>query len=151
MTTTKITNVYRRFLNKISDYNFSLLNSEKEVIENSLLQLYLGASPHFIQCKKDLTINFEDTDLIPEGEEVFINSKLTALEEEILSKLMLIEYLKPIMIRNEIVEQVLGDADFNLYSQANHLNQLQSLYGAMKKEVNADIVKYSYLRTGAYD
>lgn len=151
MTTTKITNVYRRFLNKISDYNFSLLNNEKEVIENSLLQLYLGAYPHFIQCKKDLTINFEDIDLILEGEEIFINSKLTALEEEILSKLMLIEYLKPIMIRNEVVEQILGDADFNLYSQANHLNQLQSLYGAMKKEVNADIVKYSYLRTGAYD
>lgn len=148
MANTDITSVYRRFLSKISDYNFSLMNSDASAIENNLLDLYLSSVPHFIQCKKDLDVNISETEII---KVVTIKSEITPLEQEIISKLMLIEYLKPVMIRNEVLEQVLGDVDFNLYSQANHLNQLQSLYGAMKKEVNADIIKYSYLGTGAYD
>lgn len=148
---TEISSVYRRFLNKISDYNFSLINNEKEVIEDNLLQLYISATPKFPQCRKDLGINYINVDGVPVDGSIIINSNLTSLEQEIISKLMLIEYLRPVIIKNEVIEQVLGDADFNLYSQANHLNQLQSLYNTMKKEVNSDISKYSFLRNGIYD
>lgn len=148
---TEISSVYRRFLNKISDYNFSLINNEKEVIEDNLLQLYISAIPKFPQCRKDLGISYINVDGVPVDGSIIINSNLTSLEQEIISKLMLIEYLRPVIIKNEVIEQVLGDADFNLYSQANHLNQLQSLYNTMKKEVNSDISKYSFLRNGIYD
>lgn len=148
---TEISSVYRRFLNKISDYNFSLINNEKEVIEDNLLQLYISATPKFPQCRKDLGISYINVDDVPVDRSIIINSNLTSLEQEIISKLMLIEYLRPVIIKNEVIEQVLGDADFNLYSQANHLNQLQSLYNTMKKEVNSDISKYSFLRNGIYD
>lgn len=148
---TEISSVYRRFLNKISDYNFSLINNEKEVIEDNLLQLYISATPKFPQCRKDLGISYINVDGVPVDRSIIINSNLTSLEQEIISKLMLIEYLRPVIIKNEVIEQVLGDADFNLYSQANHLNQLQSLYNTMKKEVNSDISKYSFLRNGIYD
>lgn len=148
---TEISSVYRRFLNKISDYNFSLINNEKEVIEDNLLQLYISATPKFPQCRKDLGISYINVDGVPVDGSIIINSNLTSLEQEIISKLMLIEYLRPVIIKNEVIEQVLGDADFNLYSQANHLNQLQSLYNTMKKEVNSDISKYSFLRNGIYD
>lgn len=151
MSNTVITSVYRRFLNKISDYNFSLINNEKEVIEDNLLQLYMSATPRFPQCRKDLGTNYLDIGDVPFGEYITIKSNLTSLEQEIISKLMLIEYLRPVIIKNEVIEQVLGDSDFNLYSQANHLNQLQSLYNTMKKEVNSDISKYSFLRDGIYD
>lgn len=151
MSNTVITSVYRRFLNKISDYNFSLVNNEKEVIEDNLLQLYMSATPKFPQCRKDLGTNYLDIGDVPSGEYITIKSNLTSLEQEIISKLMLIEYLRPVIIKNEVIEQVLGDSDFNLYSQANHLNQLQSLYNTMKKEVNSDISKYSFLRDGIYD
>ena len=151
MSNTVITSVYRRFLNKISDYNFSLINNEKEVIEDNLLQLYMSATPRFPQCRKDLGTNYINIEDIPSGEYITIKSNLTSLEQEIISKLMLIEYLRPVIIKNEVIEQVLGDSDFNLYSQANHLNQLQSLYNTMKKEVNSDISKYSFLRDGIYD
>lgn len=151
MSNTVITSVYRRFLNKISDYNFSLINNEKEVIEDNLLQLYMSATPRFPQCRKDLGTNYLNIEDVPSGEYITIKSNLTSLEQEIISKLMLIEYLRPVIIKNEVIEQVLGDSDFNLYSQANHLNQLQSLYNTMKKEVNSDISKYSFLRDGIYD
>lgn len=151
MANTVITSVYRRFLNKISDYNFSLINNDKEVIEDNLLQLYMSATPNFPQCRKDLGTNYTDISNLPSGENIIVNSELTILEQEIISKLMLIEYLRPVIIKNEVIEQVLGDSDFNLYSQANHLNQLQSLYDTIKKEVNADVSKYSYLRNGIYD
>ena len=151
MSNTVITSVYRRFLNKISDYNFSLINNEKEVIEDNLLQLYMSATPRFPQCRKDLGTNYTNIEDIPSGEYITIKSNLTSLEQEIISKLMLIEYLRPVIIKNEVIEQVLGDSDFNLYSQANHLNQLQSLYNTMKKEVNSDISKYSFLKDGIYD
>ena len=151
MSNTVITSVYRRFLNKISDYNFSLINNEKEVIEDNLLQLYMSATPRFPQCRKDLGTNYINIEDTPSGEYITIKSNLTSLEQEIISKLMLIEYLRPVIIKNEVIEQVLGDSDFNLYSQANHLNQLQSLYNTMKKEVNSDISKYSFLRDGIYD
>lgn len=129
----------------------SLSNNDRSVIENNLIQLYLSATTHFLTCKKDLTLNYSSLDSKPEGEDILIQSDLTPLEEEIIAGLMLVEYIKPIMLRNEVLEQVLGDVDFNLYSQANHLNQLQSLYGVLRKEVNANMNKYSYVRNGIYD
>lgn len=64
---------------------------------------------------------------------------------------MLVEYMRPIIIRNETLEQALSDVDFVIYSQANHINQLQSLFENLKREANSDMVEYSYLETGAYD
>ena len=88
---------------------------------------------------------------LPLDEYIFINGDLNGREIEILTKLMLVEYMRPIIIRNETLEQALSDVDFVIYSQANHINQLQSLFERMKKEANSDMVEYSYLETGAYD
>ena len=148
---TNIEKVYNRFLTKISDYKYSLTYSSKDEIESSLLDLYISASTHFIQCKKDLSTNYESMDLVPVNEYVFINGDLNNREVEILTKLMLVEYMRPIIIRNETLEQALSDVDFVIYSQANHINQLQSLFDNMKKEANSDMIEYSYMETGAYD
>ena len=148
---TNIEKVYNRFLNKISDYKYSLTFSSKEEIESSLLDLYLSASTHFIQCRKDLSTNYDSVESLPLDEYIFINGDLNGREIEILTKLMLVECMRPIIIRNETLEQALSDVDFVIYSQANHINQLQSLFENLKREANSDMVEYSYLETGAYD
>lgn len=144
---TNITKVYASFLRKMSDYKFSIDNNgdNKEYIEETLYGYFLSARSQFYQCSKNLSTNRDDSEQYISANEISISSSLTDYEIEILSLLMVIEYFKPIIIRNETLEQALGDSDFNIYSQANHINQLKDLYKELKRETNVKIGRYTYL------
>lgn len=143
MSTTNITRVYASFLQKISDYKFV---GDAEYIEETLFGYYTSASADFVQCQKDLSTNYYDTpNETPKV--VVIKADLTQLEVEILAMLMIVEYFKQIMIRNETLEQSLSDADFKILSQANHINQLKDLSKEIKRETSVKIAKYTYAGT----
>lgn len=136
---TKITRVYNSFLQKISDYKFL---DDKEYVESILYGYYVTASAEFIQCPKDLSTNADEEDILPDV--VLIKSDLNNLEVEILAMLMIVEYFKQIMIRNETLEQALSDSDFKILSQANQINQLKDFYKEIKRETAVKVTKYTF-------
>lgn len=140
---TNITIIFSRFLQKLSDYKFIVDAQDADsvaYVEEIMSDYLTTARARFVQCSKDLTV----TNL---ADGIFINAQLSDLEIEILSLLMLVEYFKQIMIRNETLEQAVGDADFAIYSQANHINQLKDMYKELKREVNTEIGRYTYIGT----
>ena len=148
---TQITKVYSSFLRKLSDYNFSVINEQdREYTEETLYGYYISARAEFVQCRKNLSTNRDSSELYIEAEKIFIEDSISDKEIEILSILMLVEYFKPIMIRNETLEQALGDSDFNIYSQANHINQLKDLYRELKREANVKAGLYTFV-SDVYD
>lgn len=148
---TRIDKIYASFLRKLSDYKFSISDEEsREYIEETLYGYYSSARADFFQCQKDLSTNRDDSNDYIEATNIFVNSKLSEQEIEIISTLMLVEYFKPIIIRNETLEQALGDSDFNIYSQANHINQLKDMYRELKREANVKVGRYTFV-SDVYD
>lgn len=148
---TQITKVYASFLRKLSDYKFSVNNEDdREYIEETIYGYYISARAEFVQCRKNLSTNRDDSDVYIPASDISIKDTLNDKEVEILSMLMLVDYFKPIIIRNETLEQALGDSDFNIYSQANHINQLKDLYREIKRETNVKVGLYTFV-SDVYD
>lgn len=123
------------FLSKISDYSF--LNLTTEQLEGQLEQLMKSAISRFRFCKSDLTKR--DATLKQ------FNVTLTDTEQEVIVALMIVEYLKPKIVTSEILKQSLSSRDYSMYSQANHLKELTSLYQVMKAEADKMITEYTFL------
>ena len=68
----------------------------------------------------------------------------TDLEIEILSLLMVLEYLNPKIIATENMNQFLTTKEYKIYSQANHLSKMLELKNQIKSEVNHLMSQYSY-------
>lgn len=137
---TNITRVYSSFLQKISDYKFL---DDKDYVESVLFGYYRTASAEFVQCPKDLSTDADGEKTLPKV--VNINADLTNLEIEIIAMLMIVEYFKQIMIRNETLEQALSDSDFKILSQANQINQLKDFYKEIKRETAVKVTKYTFV------
>ncbi|WEG18505.1 hypothetical protein PQ478_08485 [Alkalihalophilus pseudofirmus] len=131
---TRFQEVYSRFLQKIQTWSFVDVSDEQ--MEDELEGWLMSAIPHFLFCRKDLYSN--DTVLKQ------FNEKLDGLEIEILSILMLIEYLSPKLNTDELVQQSMSSKDYKLYSQANHIREIRELRDNYKNEVESLVSKYSY-------
>jgi hypothetical protein len=137
---TNLSEIYDIFLSKISDYN--LVNLLPEEVEEELLGYFKSARTKFYKCKKDkdgndrLKLSDDDTE---------VTGDLTYYEMEILVKLMLVEYMTPILLSSEVLKQGLSDKDFKIYSQANQLRELNLLYRLLQKEANKMITEYTYM------
>lgn len=135
--------IYGRFMPKITDYNFG--NYEQSDLELILEALMLSAIPKFRIFKKILVDR--DSTL-----KVF-NQNLGDEAEEIVASLMVIEWLKPQTYNLELLKQSMGNKDFQITSQANHLKSLTELYKITKKEINQSMGLLSYeigLENGLY-
>lgn len=139
---TEISNLYGNFSSKISDYDLIMKKATKEEIEEELFDFFKSARAKFYKCKKSLNIvNNEDGVLIFEDD-------LTWFEIEILTTLMIVEYLKPKVLSGEVMRPALSDKDFEIYSQANHLRELNLLYRMFRAESVKMITEYTYLSLG---
>lgn len=137
MSETKISEIYESFLSKISDYSFLSLTEEE--LEQDLFGYFKTARTKFHRCKNNLDVI--DNEL---GEKIF-TVELKPFEIEVLSHLMLVEYLKPQVLSSEALKQSLSDKDFKIYSQANQIRELRLLYNTMKSESNKLITEYTFL------
>ena len=135
---TDITKVYSRFLQKISDYK---LLDDASYIESLLFGFYQSATSNFFQCEKELSTNADE---VEKGEAVLIDGDLNNQEIEIISMLMVVEYLRPAIVSDETIRQALSDSDFKASSQANHINQLKDLHKTLRKEVSVRINQYTF-------
>ena len=128
--------IFERFLIKIRDYDLQSLS--QPLIEGQMLRFMKSAIPNFLYSKNDL----EDRD---DTLQVF-NFDLNTLEQEILSKLMVAEWISPEILRHENLKQNLGNRDYQIFSPANHLEKLIELRKEIRSEVN-DVLNFYYYDT----
>jgi hypothetical protein len=69
---------------------------------------------------------------------------LTELEQEIVTNMMVLEWLKPKVNHMDLLEYRLGSKDFQMFSPANFLKELRELKKDIESEIDFLIVKYSY-------
>jgi hypothetical protein len=131
---TPFTDVYDFFLAKITDYDF-IAFTESE-IEDEFERYLRSAVPKFFSAgSQRLTRNYTTKEF---------NLDLTDLEKEIISTLMLVEYLNPKIIATENMKQFLASREYKIYSQANHLAKMIELKNQIRAEVNHLMTNYSY-------
>lgn len=121
-------------LGKISDYSF--INLTVEELEDVLEPFLLTSCVKFKKCLTDLS----DRDMINKQ----FNQDLSDEEEEILSSLMIIEYLSPKIITSDLLQQSLSSKDYKIYSQANHIKEIKEIRKMYKEEANGSMMSYSY-------
>lgn len=145
--------VYDYFLSNISDYTF--LNKSNFEIEEDLFTYFKKARSRFYKCRNRLDLLEDDN-----GEQYFgyknsnneiVNTQITDYEINVLAHLMLVEYMRPIIASTEVLKQSLSDKDFRIYSQANQLRELNSLYRQFNRESKKMITEYSYMGMTDYD
>lgn len=146
---TKMDDIFREFLVNVDDYSLTLGNGRDEAnLSEEIFGHYKYARREFDKCKKDLGTNYPSYYDIPEGEEMLVNDDLSYQEIGIIVKLMLVSYLRPIINSEKVLRQAMTDKDYNLTSQANHLNQLSIWYRRLQSEADRAMTKYTYRRLG---
>lgn len=126
--------IYKRFLNKITSYKILEL-SESDVHE-MLLQWLSAAIPKFRRCKTDLSQR--------DDELLIFNNDLLENEIEILSLLMVNEWLEPQINSELYVSQFYGGKEEKFYAQANQLDKLLSLKKSNHLEVQKLMRDFAY-------
>ena len=112
---TPYTQIYKAFLNKITDRDRAALSDIE--LEDDMEGLLMASLPYFRFPKKDLTFD--------ENEKVFLED-LSNHEIQILAVLMKREWYKRFIADSDVLLQKYGDTDFEFKSQANHLKALIS-------------------------
>lgn len=143
---TYLSEIYDSFLSSISDY--TLLESSPREIEDELFTYFKKARRKFRKCKQKLDLTGDEDNqyfgyVDEEGNQVDV--ELTGLEIDILTHLMLVEYMKPQLIATEVMKQSLSDKDFKIYSQANQLRELNLLYRLLQREAKTMMTEYTYV------
>ncbi len=131
---TPFSNIFDRFLTKITDHSYSNL-TELE-LEDILVKFLKTSSIKFGKCKKDLSDRDDDLKQF--------NENLSEIEEEIISIGMVVEYLNGHLVNLELLKQAMGSKDFKMYSQAEHLKELRNLRLQFKSEFDDLIIQYTY-------
>lgn len=121
------------FLNKITDD--LLLTMPDEYLEKTIDSFRVSASIKFKQCPSLLNRD----DALRQ-----YNSTLTDEEVEILSNLMVLEWLKQRINSIELLKQNMSTKDYKTFSNANLLDSLIRLRKETLAEVDRLIVAYTY-------
>ena len=114
---TSFTDIYRRFLRKVEDWGVVELSNEDAA--DIMFDYLLSAMAKFTKCRKDL----DDFDQLS----MSFNFKLTNREIEILSALMVVEWLTPFINSTQNTRQYFGSKEEKFFSQKNFLEGLENL------------------------
>lgn len=128
---TPFSEVFNVFLSKITDYGILTLN-EDEI--NEEFNLIMKKALAKFKTKKDLKPNYEL------GE---FNRELDEMEILIISLAMVSEWLQPKIYSITMLKQQLSMKDFQQFSNANMLAQLQELKKITDKDFHYWMQQYS--------
>lgn len=132
---TLYTDVYTKFLFKVKAYELTSLSSADR--ENMLLFYLDSACSKFYKlCKTNLKTRDNST--------LAFTEDLEDDEIDILSELMITEWLTPQMYSDELLESRLNMKDFNEYSPAKLIEQIRNVYTMSKKNSKRMMIDYSY-------
>lgn len=130
----------KAFLSKISEFELLELDVDDST---EIVDVYMKRAIAAFKknCKYDLTSVADDeqrlfdVDVKEEDEDELI---------EIISEGMVVQWLKPYVYKQELLENVLNTRDFTLYSPAELLLRVGNAYAKAQKDYTQMIREYSY-------
>lgn len=128
------------FLSKITEFEFVAIPTEdSEKIVDGYLKRAVNAFRK--NCQYDLTSAAND-----ETREFDVDAPEEDIGEivDIVSEGMVVQWLKPYVYRQELLENALNTRDFTTYSPAELLKQVRSAYTGVQKDYTQMIREYSY-------
>ena len=126
--------IYDLFLQKINDQEF--LSLPDEDIEQFCFKYLKTSITKFKKCNQDLK-DRDDTLLQ-------FNVDLLDEEKEILSIIMIEQWISPQIYNIMNLKQFMGDREFKYYSQANHLDKLMMLKDTLQSDSEREVTNYTY-------
>lgn len=137
---TPYTTVYSRFLGKIRDYPLlEEMERDQDFVKRILHDYLLGAIANFTYATPERLGRDDELEQF--------NGSLNTIEIEILAKLMVVEYLSPIVISSDKIEFNLPSKDFNTYSPANLIKQVAEIQDRERSQA-IDMMVENYYRSG---
>ena len=128
------------FLSKISEYDFISLPEEDR---NAIVDGYMkrAVKKKKKNCKYDLSSNADD-----ESREFAVDIPETDADEliDIISEGMVVQWLKPYVYKQELLENTLNTRDFTTYSPAELLHRVGEAYKKAQRDYTQAIREYSY-------
>lgn len=130
----------KAFLSKISEFDLLELDVDDST---EIVDVYMKRAIAAFKknCKYDLTTTADDEsrsfglDVNQEDKDELI---------EIISEGMVVQWLKPYVYKQELLENVLNTRDFTLYSPAELLLRVGNAYAKAQKDYTQMIREYSY-------
>ena len=128
------------FLSKISEFDLIQieLDERKEIVDGYLKRAISNFKKN---CKYDLSSTAND-----ETREFSVDIDKGDIDElvDIISEGMVVQWLKPFLYRQELLENALTTRDFSTYSPANLLERVGSAHAQAQKNYTQMIREYSY-------
>lgn len=133
--------IYNRFLAKITDYK--ILQMEDDDVRIMLKGWLNSAIANFRICQSDLSKR--------DNEIEEFDDELTDLEMEILSILMVSEWLAPQVNSGLLTKQLITGKDEKFYSQSAHLKELMDLQASSDKKARLLLNRYRLVNNSYLD
>lgn len=128
------------FLSKVTEYEFiSIPNDERASIIDGYMKRAITSFNKI--CVYDLTASEND-----ETREFEVDIPGEEIDElaEIVSEGMVVQWLKPYVYRQELLETVLNTRDFTTYSPAEMLMRVGNAYKEAQREYTQMVREYSF-------
>lgn len=127
------------FLSKITEFEFLQLSEEDRTKTiDGYMKRSAAAFKHI--CKYDL---FAYDDTLRKFTDDFAESDVDEIVD-IISEGMLVQWLKPYVYRQELLENALNTADYTTYSPAELLLRIGNAYSKAQKDYTQMMRDYSY-------
>lgn len=133
--------IYNRALSKIEDPTLAMLPEED--LENMLHGYLMSAIAKHRKCEHDLSDRDEELKQF--------NSDLSDLEIEILSILVVREWISQRLHSVTTVLQTFSGKETNFYSQAAHIKELREIDDRLRLEAQQLSRDYSYIDNDYFD
>lgn len=128
------------FLSKVSEFEFiSLPEEDRTAIVDGYMKRAINAFKK--NCKYDLISTGDD-----DTREFSVDIPRNAIDEivDIVSEGMIVQWLKPYVYKQELLENSLTTRDFSMYSPAELLMRVGNAYTKAQKDYTQAIREYSY-------
>lgn len=128
------------FLSKVSEYDFIQMDlSDRAELIDGFMKRAVAAFKR--NCKYDLHSTAND-----ETREFGVDIAETDLDElvDIISEGMIVQWLKPFVYKQELLENLLNTRDFSTYAPGNLLMRVGDAYAKAQRDYTQMIREYSY-------
>lgn len=128
------------FLSKITEYEFiGIPDNERTAIIDGYMKRAITSFNKI--CVYDLTSS--ENDEVREFEVDIPDAEINEIAE-IISEGMIVQWLKPYLYRQELLETVLNTRDFTTYSPAEMLMRVGSAYKEAQRDYTQMVREYSF-------
>lgn len=132
---TQYSDIYNSFLGKITDYDLPKFD---DTDRKEILYGYMKSA--CVNFNKACKVNLYDRD------ETLLQFNVNLDDEiiDIISELMIVEWLKPKILSTENLKNCLSTKDFSLFSPANLLKEIRETFTLCKNNTRSLINNYSF-------